>query len=71
MKYEKQRLGNYVDVLSGYAFKSKDFTSTGIPVIKIKNVSPPSVSLDDLSYVPDEVANNASKYILNYAKKIR
>lgn len=66
MKYEKQRLGNYIDVLSGYAFKSKDFTLTGIPVIKIKNVSPPYVSLDDLSYVSDEVANNASKFILSY-----
>lgn len=66
MKYKKQQLGNYIDVLSGYAFKSKDFISTGIPVIKIKNVTPPSVILDDLSYVSDEVANNASKYILSY-----
>ncbi|HHX14339.1 MAG TPA: hypothetical protein GX726_05240 [Clostridiales bacterium] len=66
MSYSFDQLGNHIDVLSGYAFKSKDFVSTGVPVIKIKNVSPPSVMLEDLSYVSDEVANAASKFILKY-----
>lgn len=66
MKYITQSLGKYIDVISGYAFKSKDFTHTGIPVIKIKNVTPPEVTLDDLSYVSEELANSLPKFQLSY-----
>lgn len=35
MKYKM--LKDICEIINGYAFKSKDFTDTGIPVIKIKN----------------------------------
>lgn len=66
MKWETAKLGDYIDIQSGYAFKSNDFTNRGIPVIKIKNITPPSVSLDDLSFVPNEVAELTQKFLLNY-----
>ena len=66
MKYPLARLGDYIDVLSGYAYKSKDFVDSGIPVIKIKNVSPPYVTLEDLSFVTSEIAYANPKYILSY-----
>ena len=66
MNYPTEKLGNHIQVLSGFAFKSKDFSDTGIPVIKIKNVTPPSVSLIDLSYVPEEIADKNRKFILSY-----
>lgn len=66
MRYETQPLEKYIDIISGYAFKSKDFTSNGIPIIKIKNVTPPEVSLDDLSYIPVEIANSLPKFELNF-----
>lgn len=66
MKWETAKLGDYIDILSGYAFKSRDFVDNGIPVIKIKNITPPNVSLDDLSFVSDETAEKAHKYLLNY-----
>ena len=67
MSYIQDRLGNHIEILSGYAYKSKDFEKSGIPVIKIKNVTPPCVSLEDLSYVSEEVAFETKRYILNYA----
>ena len=66
MKYPLEKLGNHIHILSGYAFKSKDFAESGVPVIKIKNVTPPSVSLIDLSYVSHDIANQNAKYILKY-----
>lgn len=60
----KVKLGDYIDVLSGFAFKSKDFSDSGIPVIKIKNVCPPYISLEDLSYVPNSIAFQNPRYIL-------
>ena len=66
MNYPTEKLGNHIQLLSGFAFKSKDFSDTGIPVIKIKNITPPSVSLIDLSYVPEEIADQNRKFILSY-----
>ena len=63
-EWKKEKLGDYIDVLSGFAYKSKDFCDSGIPVIKIKNVCPPYISLDDLSFVPNSIAYENPRYIL-------
>lgn len=63
-EWKKVKLGDYIDVLSGFAFKSKDFSDSGIPVIKIKNVCPPYISLENLSYVPNSIAFQNPRYIL-------
>lgn len=66
MIYKKDKLGNYIDILSGFAFKSKDFVKEGIPLIKIKNITPPNVSLVELSYISSKMLNNYEKYVLSY-----
>ena len=63
-EWKKVKLGDYIDVLSGFAYKSKDFSDSGIPVIKIKNICPPYISLEDLSYVPNSIAFQNPRYIL-------
>ena len=63
-EWKKVKLGDYIDVLSGFAYKSKDFSDSGIPVIKIKNICPPHISLEDLSYVPNSIAFQNPRYIL-------
>lgn len=66
MRYEERKLGDYIEILSGFAFKTKDFATKGVPIIKIKNICPPYVSLDDLTYVSEEIAESQKKFILNY-----
>lgn len=66
MIYPKVKLGEYINILSGFAFKTKDFTDIGVPIIKIKNVTPPTVTLSDLSYVTEEIAEKQKRYILEY-----
>lgn len=66
MTYPYEKLRGHIEVLSGFAFKSADFCDHGIPVIKIKNITPPFVSLEDLSYVSTELANEQEKYQLKY-----
>lgn len=66
MNYKEELLGDYINILSGFAFKTKDFVDKGIPIIKIKNISPPCVTLDDLTYVSNEVAEKQKKFILSY-----
>lgn len=66
MSYPLEKLLSHIEILSGYAFKSKDFRDTGVPVIKIKNVTPPFVTLEDLSFVSKEIAQAQSKFQLKY-----
>lgn len=66
MIYKEAKLGDYIDILSGFAFKTKDFVAKGVPIIKIKNISPTFVSLEDLSYVSNEVAEKQKKFVLSY-----
>lgn len=66
MIYKEAKLGDYIDILSGFAFKTKDFVEKGVPIIKIKNICPPSVTLEDLSYVSNEVAEKQKKFVLSY-----
>ena len=64
-EWKKYRVGDIAKVKNGFAFKGKDFISSGVPVIKIKNVKPGKILLNDLSYVSREVADNARKYKIN------
>lgn len=46
--WEVGLLSELVEVINGYAFKSNDFIEEGdFPIIKIKNITPPTVSLND------------------------
>jgi len=53
--FDVQPLGTVAKVRSGYAFKSEDMGAVGLPVIKIKNVVPPTVDITDCERVPEEV----------------
>ena len=66
MIYKEEVLGNYIIILSGFAFKTKDFVDVGIPIIKIKNICPPYVSLEDLTYVSKETGEKQKKFMLSY-----
>jgi type I restriction enzyme S subunit len=65
MKTDKFPLGKIAKVISGYAFKSKEFTTNGIPVIKIKNIKKENVSLNELFYVNPKFLTLNEKYHIN------
>lgn len=35
---KNKKLGDYVDIVSGYAFKSKEFDIKGVPVIRMSDL---------------------------------
>ena len=47
MKWERVEIGKIAKVVSGFAFKSKDFQTDGIPIIKIKNIKDENIVLED------------------------
>lgn len=63
-EWKKITLDEIAKVKNGFAFKGTDFTNEGVPVIKIKNVKPNTILLNDISYVSREVADKAIKYLI-------
>jgi type I restriction enzyme S subunit len=47
MRWETVEIGKVSKVISGFAFKSKDFQSVGIPIIKIKSIKDENIVLDE------------------------
>ena len=65
-EWERVQLGEFCDVRSGFAFKSKDWQDEGVPVVKIQNVRNGRVSLEGCAFVSEAVADSASGYELRY-----
>ena len=60
------KIGDFCNVQGGFAYKSEDFTDSGHPVIKIKNIQQDkSVDFDDIQFISKDLANNTEDYWLN------
>ena len=63
-EWRKVALGEIAQVRSGYAFKSADWTSMGIPVVKIANVKVGNLTMEGCASVPPAVASQAGRFNL-------
>jgi type I restriction enzyme, S subunit len=61
----KERIGNVAKVQSGYAFKSKDFISQGIKLLRNTNILPNKIYWDETAYLPSESFAQYSNYVIN------
>jgi len=64
-KWKEVRLGEFIKVQGGYAFKSKDFKNNGIPIVKIKNLVDNKIDLTEADYVDKKFLEIAKNYIIN------
>ena len=62
-EWKEVRLGDYCDLIAGYAFKSKDFGNYPTKVLKIADINPPFVSSQNSSGV------DLSKYDVSKLEK--
>jgi len=60
--FERVRLGTLVEVIGGYAFKSRDFVKEGIPIIKIGTANKGYFDLNNLAYLPIGFEDIYKKY---------
>ena len=65
--WEIGTLGTISTIIPGYAFKSKDWSKTGIPVIKIKNIHPNNlIDTDQVDFVQEGILSQKhDKYWLH------
>ena len=62
--WKTYRLGEIAEIQNGFAFKSVDFSNKGIPIIKIKNIIPPNISLNESDYYEGEITNKLKPYLI-------
>ena len=58
-------LGLFTNLQNGYAFKSKDWRDSGVPVVKIGSVKPAFVDLDQVSFVDEALALEKTNFRLS------
>lgn len=63
--WEVRRIGDFIDLKSGYAFKSSWWKKTGIPVVKIKDIQNNTLDFSALSYVSTENAEKSKQFYLS------
>jgi len=63
--WEVVPLGKYAKILNGFAFKSKDYNSSGIRLIRISNVSHGFLVDKDDKYLPYSYIDKYSEYALH------
>ena len=57
-------LGDFIKHKKGFAFKSKNYTNYGIPIIKVRNFTSSSIDMNDCDYVSLDSKNDYVNYLL-------
>jgi len=63
--WDVKTLGDICDIQNGYAFKSKDYSDSGLRVIRISNVQKGEIIDKKPSFLPIEAQDIYSDFILN------
>jgi type I restriction enzyme S subunit len=65
--WEIKTVGDYCNILNGFAFKSEDYVANGgIPNFRVVNISwDGTVSMDDCKFLPESFTDSHEKYLLN------
>ena len=63
--WEVKPLGESCSLQGGYAFKSKDYTDIGTPIVKITNVHFEDLDWSDVDYVPESFVASKSGFLLS------
>lgn len=64
-EYNYKKIGDFAELLNGYAFKSKQYVDSGIRVLRIANVQDGYVSDEQPCFYPLETAQEIKKYALH------
>ena len=63
--WQQIALGEIVSMKSGFAYKSRDWQETGVPVIKIANVRAGKVTIEGCSHIDESIAAETVEFAVN------
>lgn len=62
MSFQHELLNKYVKVIGGFAFKSEQFSTDGIPVIRISDIQGGNVSIEKAALIPKAQVGKGERY---------
>jgi len=63
-EWQEVKLRECISTLKGFAFKSKWYQSNGVPIVRVSDFTDNSISVDDIEYIPHDLAQEYSRYLL-------
>lgn len=66
VEWREYTIDDVAKIISGYAFKSKDFISSGVPIIKIKSLKDKMLVIDNGDFVDKDFLKLNEKYHIQY-----
>jgi len=63
-EWEDLIFDDFIKIQNGFAFKSSEFKTKGVPIIKIKNITPPVITFEEVQYYAGVVDAKLKPYIL-------
>lgn len=63
-EWKKIRLGECIKLQGGFAFKSSEFSDSGLPILRISNIKISGINLDEAVYYPNEATEVLSNFFL-------
>lgn len=64
--WKEYTIGEVAKIINGYAFKTKDFINSGVPIVKIKSLKNKNLIIDDGDFVNEEFLKLNEKYHIKY-----
>ncbi|GHB36241.1 restriction endonuclease subunit S [Mongoliitalea lutea] len=58
------RLGDIAEFINGGAWSDKEYTNTGIPVVKVTNLKNGTVDLNEVNYIPESSLDKYGRHML-------
>ena len=65
-EWEKVELGSIMETLKGNAFKSSEYTSSGVPIVRVSDFTDNSISTNEIMYYTEENAKKHPNYVLKH-----
>ena len=62
--WQEVKLRECISTLKGFAFKSKWYQPNGVPIVRVSDFTDNSISVDDIEYIPHDLAQEHSRYLL-------
>ena len=63
--WKKVRLGEFIELQGGFAFQSRDFSDSGVPLIRIGDITPNGLNISNSAKLPTDYLVEYENYVLN------
>ena len=60
----KWKMDDIAEFINGGAWSDKEYTETGIPVVKVTNLKNGTVDLSDTSFIPESSLDKYGRHLL-------